>query len=328
MLFITESKKRSNFIQYCLAIAVFSAVILYADQAWAQQTLGGVIKNTVDSFKTVPGLLTGFSYLCGLILGIWGILKLRTHVEQPTSVEIWDPLKRFAAGGAFFVLPEMVNVAYNTISKNGSELKGSAFNTGGAKGDGLDGKLVALMKDVWEPMQFLLVGFSYLAGIILVLIGISRLLKTEQEGARGPMGIGTIMTFLVAGVLLSLNRTLGAAVNSVFNSGAQNTAGLAYKAGMDGGAVGHAEAVIGAIIAFVAILGWISFIRGFFIMRGVAEGNSQASAMAGVTHIIGGAIAVNLGGFIKAVQATLGIKDYGLTISSLEPYLTTVNFIA
>lgn len=331
MRFIAESM-RTNLFKFGLFAAFFGLVLIQSDPAWATgaggQTLGGVIKNTVDSFKSTPGLLAGFSYLCGLVLGIWGIFRLRMHVEQPNQVEIWDPIKRFIAGGAFFVLPEMVNVAYNTIAKDGKELSGSSFNTGGASGNGLDAKLVALMKDIWEPMQFLLVGFGYLAGIILVLIGISRLLKSEQEGARGPMGIGTIMTFLVAGVLLSLNKTLGAAVNSIFQSDAKNNAALSYTAGMDGDAIGHANAVIGAIMAFVAILGWISFIRGFFIMRGVAEGNSQASMMAGVTHIIGGAVAVNLGAFIQAVQSTLGIKKYGLTISSLdlEPYMTTVTF--
>ena len=328
MLLITESKKRSAFIHYCLGMAIFSVVMIAAESAWAQQSLGKVIQNTVESFSDTPGLLAGFSYLCGLVLGFWGILKLKAHVENPGQTEIWDPLKKFFAGGAFFVLPEVARAAYNTIAKNGEVYGGSDFNTGGASGGGLDAKLVALMKDVWEPLQWLFVGFSYLAGIVLIMIGISRLLKSEQEGARGPMGIGTIMTFLVAGVLLSLNRTLGAAVTSVFDSQGKNNAALSYTAGMDGAAIGHANAVIGAIMAFVAIIGWVSFIRGFFIMRGVAEGNSQASMMAGVTHIIGGAIAVNLGAFIEAVQTTLDIKQYGLTISSLEPYLTTVNFIA
>ena len=133
------------------------------------------------------------------------------------------------------------------------------------------------------------------------------------------------MTFLVAGVLLSLNQILGSAVNSLFDSRVQNMASLAYDTGMDDAARGHAHAVIGAIFAFVAILGWISFIRGFFIMRGVAEGNSQASVMAGFTHILGGAVAVNLGGFINAVQKTLGIQEYGLVISAIEPHLTTIS---
>lgn len=290
--------------------------------------LGTVIGNTVNSFADVPGVLTGIAYLFGVILGFLGIMKLKAHVENPNQTEIWDPLKRFIAGGSFFALPTVFSAVITTVSKDVDDIKGSDYNTTGATGAGLDAKMVALIKDVWEPLHYLFVGFGYIAGFILILIGISRLLKTEQEGARGPMGLGTIMTFLVAGVLLSLNKILGAAVNSIFASDVKAKGVLNYTAGMDATAVGHANAVIGAIMAFVALIGWISFIRGFFIMRGVAEGNSQASMMAGVTHIIGGAIAVNLGAFINAVQATLGITGYGMTFSDATPYLTNVTFFA
>ncbi len=294
-----------------------------------EKTLGWVICNTVESFKYAPSLLSGFAYLCGLILGFMGILKLKDHVESPNQVSIWDPIKRFIAGGMFFALPTVIEAVYNTIAEGGDVVVGaSKFNMTGASGGGLDAMLVALMSDVWQPMQYALTGFSWLAGLVLILIGISRLLKSEQEGARGPLGIGTIMTFLVAGVLLSLNTTLGAAVTSMFNGNASNFAELAYTQGMDPDAIKHSNAVIGAIMAFVAILGWVSFIRGFFIMRGVAEGNSQASMMAGVTHILGGAVAVNLGGIISAVQETLGINTLGLTISSIEPYITSVTMMA
>lgn len=318
-MFLLSNLRQISF----LAIGIL-ALTLIPDGAQAN-TLGGVINNTIKSSANIPGLFAGLSYLFGLVLGFMGIMKLKEHVESPNQVQIWDPIKRFLAGGAFLSLPMMVRVVYTTVAKDQTNLTGSSFNTGGAASDGLDGKLVALMRDIWEPAQWLFVGFGYLAGIILLMIGISRLLKSEQEGPRGPMGLGTIVTFIVAGMLLSLNKMLGAAVNSIFASGAKNNAALVYTEGMaDGGAA--ANAVIGAAMAFVAIIGWVSFLRGFFIMRGVAEGNSQASAMAGITHIIGGAIAVNLGALLEAVQNTLGISAYGLKISSIEPYMTTVTF--
>jgi len=153
------------------------------------QTLGAVIQNVFTSSSLVPGLLAGFSYLCGLVLGFMGIMKLKAHAENPNNPEIWDPLKRFAAGGMFFALPYVTRVAQQTVSRNGETLEGSSYNTGGATSEGLDGKLVALMSDIWEPMQYLMLGFCYLAGIIFILIGISRLLKTEQEGPKGPTGL-------------------------------------------------------------------------------------------------------------------------------------------
>lgn len=291
---------------------VLMAGLLMSEQALAASSLGSVINNIVDSSNELPFLFSGFSYLCGLVLGIMGILKLKDHVESPNQVQIWDPIKRFIAGGAFLSLPFMAGVVQNTITNGGGDsLTGTNYNTGNVSGTGLDAMLVSLMSDIWGPMQLILLGFCYLAGIILIMIGISRLLKSEQEGPRGPLGFGTIMTFLIAGALLSVDKLLTVANNSIFGTaGVRGRAELTYAAA--GAEKGHAEAVIGGILAFVAILGMISFIRGIFMMRQVAEGNSQASMMAAVTHIIGGSIAVNLGAFIQAVQTTLGISDFGL----------------
>jgi len=283
-----------------------------------KNTLGGMICNVIASSSTLPGLFTGLSYMMGLILGFMGILKLKEHVEMPNQVQIWDPLKRFIAGGAFFALPMVFDVLYNTVAYGIDAYTGTSFNSQGASGGGLDAMMVALIGDIWKPMEGLFYGFCYLAAIILVMIGISRLLKTEQEGPRGPTGIGTIMTFLVAGVLFSIDKIMGATQYSIFapvtGGIGYNYAELAYTGGMSPEEVAHANAVIAAIIAFVAIIGWVSFIRGFFIIRSVSEGSSQASMMAGMTHILGGALAVNLGGVLAAVQATLGIDDMGLGI--------------
>lgn len=280
-------------------------------------TLGGVICNMVASSSDMPFLFSAFSYMFGLVIGFLGILKLKDHVENPNNTPIWDPVKRLVAAGASFALPTVLGAAYRLVAGDGAEAAGGDdFNSGGATDLGLDGMMVKLIGNVWEPMQMLLFGFCYLAGIILIIIGISRLLKTEQDGPRGPTGIGTIFTFIVGGALMAVDKIMGSSLGSLFGGpNAMYYASLAYTDGMDEAMIGHANAVIAAVIAFVAILGWISFIRGFFILRGVSEGNSQASMMAAVTHILGGAIAVNLGGFISAVQETLGISGMGLGLT-------------
>jgi len=279
------------------------------------QTLGALMTNTFNSSDSIPGLFSGISYLLGIILGFMAIIKLKEHVESPNQVPIWEPVKRFLAGGMFLALPFIMVAVQQTIqgTATGVTLTGSDFNTGGVSGTGLDAMLVRLMADIWQPVQYLLLGFCYLSGIILTMIGISRLLKSEQDGPRGPMGLGTVMTFLVAGILFSVDHLLAAANNSIFGESARNYAAVTYAAA--GAEAGHANAVIGGILAFVAVIGLISFIRGFFILRKVAEGDGQASMMAAVTHVLGGAIAVNLGGFIHTVQNTLGITGFGLTLN-------------
>ena len=124
-----------------LGAALFSATLLASTDAFAAgQTLGQVIDNTFLSFSDTPGLITGFAYLCGLVLGFMGIMKLKDHVEAPNQVPIWDPIKRFLAGGSFFVLPYVYNAVRNTIDDGtGTTLAGSDFNTSGVSAGGLNG---------------------------------------------------------------------------------------------------------------------------------------------------------------------------------------------
>lgn len=314
-----------TFVGRLLGVAALAAVALIVTSAPAMAlgggpagpTMGTVIENTVQSSTDLPRFLAALSYLFGIVLGALGIAKLYEHVQAPQQVQIWDSLKRFLAGGAFFALPMVIEAAYNTMTGGTmADLAFGTFNAAGATGNGLDAMVVRFMDDIFVPMQYLLRGFTYLAGIVLIMVGISRLLKSAQEGARGPGGLGTIMTFITAGALFSFNAMLGGWVSSLFGQGRSMTfAQLQYTAGMQAAELGHVHAVISGVIAFVAVLGWISFIRGWFIIRDVAEGSHQASLMAGMTHLFGGALAVNLGGVINVVQETLDIGDYGVNFT-------------
>lgn len=307
--------------------AVLTAALFYALPAEAtgggggaactNGGLGEIICNTTKSSQDVPGLLTGLSYLFGLVMGVWAISKLYEHVQNPQQTPIWDSLKRFLAGGAFFALPMVMDAAKNTITA-GTAATGSMNGfTGKTSGAGLDAMMVMLVKDIWQPLlSNALPAFTYLAGIILIMIGINRLIKSSQEGPRGPGGFGTIMTFIAAGAMFSMDTLLDSFSTSMFTTDVITTkAQLQYTTGMSGPEQAHVHAVISAIIAFMAILGWISFIRGWFIIRDVAEGNQQASLMSAITHLLGGALAINLGPLLNSVQATLGLTAYGVNFS-------------
>lgn len=206
----------------------------------------------------------------------------------------------------------MTDVIRETIEGEGATATSGGFN-GETSGVGLDAMIVALMSNILTPSMYIVGWGSWIAGLIFVFIGISRLMKTEEQGPRGPTGIGTIMTFLVAGALFSLSSILTFLNETIFGVDNISTNGtLAYTTGL-GDASNHVHAVISAIIAFSIMIGWISLVRGLFIVRGVSEGNSQASMMAAITHLIGGVLAINLGAVINAVQATLGITEYGIT---------------
>lgn len=289
------------------------------------RTIGDVICNLISGSSLIPTLLAAISYLFGLTLVVFGILKTREHVENPQQVQIWEPIKRFVAGGAFLALPIVLEAAMVTITggDDGGGINNFKVASGAPSGGGLDALMFFFILDIFKPMLKLVSAFSYLAGIILVMIGIGRLLKTSQEGAKGPGGIGTIFTFLVAGILLSIDKVMGAAVGTMFgdsftgmigsalgvsNSTEISSFGILSLSTGSASINSHIEAVISSVVGFMIIVGVVAFVRGIFILRDVAEGNQQASLMAAGTHIIGGALAVNIGGVINAVQSTFGLS--------------------
>lgn len=334
--FIYSSETRSV---ECLSIPLVSGL-------FGKSSLGNAMCNMITATAALPAFFTSMSYLFGLIFGFWGILKVKDHVLDPRQTPVWDAITRLLAAGAFFALPIVVEavrmtvtpgnlIAVSTYATNtgfndaaggaiasdptglSGTLLGSLFGmTGG--GDcgpaGLDMALHCFMSDIMGPLHVLLNFFGFVAGMVFIMIGISRIMKSTQEGAKGPLGFGTLMTFVVGGLLLSTNAILRGVSTSLFGAGVSKTYGIiTYSEGFtDAAVLGHANLVVASIIKFMILVGLISFVRGLFILRGVAEGNQQASMMAGMTHIIGGALAVNLGSVINAVQGTLGISGLGI----------------
>lgn len=281
--------------------------------------LGNAICGLIVHTGALPAFLTAVGYMIGLVLGVWGVLKIKAHVLNPAQTPIHEALTRLLAAGMFFALPAMISVAKATMisaAMTGLTLAptGRYNETAVAGCAGLDGALYCFMDDLIGPVHIVLSFFAFCAGAILIMIGISRFIKSAQEGARGPLGLGTFMTFAIGGALISFNELVRAATTTLFSNPITLTNGtLAYTTGMTAAEVQQAHTVISSIIKFMILVGLVSFVRGLFIIREVAEGNHQASLMAGVTHIVGGALAVNLGPLINAVQNTLGFGGaYGI----------------
>lgn len=73
--------------------------------------------NIQKSISDFPGMISGISYLLGLLLLVLGILKIKDHVENPTQTALKDGAIRVVAGGALFAVPMMSEAAFNTIGQ-------------------------------------------------------------------------------------------------------------------------------------------------------------------------------------------------------------------
>lgn len=281
--------------------------------------LGYVACQLVNFSTGVPSFLEAVSYIFGIVLAVWGLIKIRDYVLNIGQTSIWEGVARLLAAGAFFAMPYVSEVMRSSVSDGmviGSVTGyGGGLTCGGGGGGtySLDVVVGCFMQDMMAPLHVLFNFFAWIAGLVFIMIGISRLMKSSQEGARAPGGIGTLTTFFIGGILISYNAIVGAVSSSFFGDAVtETTAALSYTKGMTAAEVAHVHIVSEAIIQFMIVVGLISFIRGWFIMRDVAEGNQQASLMAGTTHILAGALAVNLGPLLNAVQATLNVGAVGM----------------
>jgi hypothetical protein len=66
------------------------------------------------------------------------------------------------------------------------------------------------------------------------------------------------------------------------------------------------QTAVNAALSFVQIIGFIAFVRGWMIMKKVVEGGGNVSMAQGMTHIIGGVLAVNIAPFLKIMDTTFG----------------------
>lgn len=289
-------------------------------------TMGTIMCSLMETVSGLPKFLTLLSYILGTIIGLWAILKIRDHVNNPSQTALHEGISRLFAAGAFFALPIVALalqfsvtptvLAISVIAGTNSGFVSGTPTCGGA--NSLDLAMACFMDDILGPSHVLLNFFCFCAGLIFVMIGISRLTKSAQEGARGPGGIGTLSTFVIGGLLMSATtilRALSGSLFGIFGTQTATQASLAYTGSMSPAETAAAYNVIDAVLKFMIVIGMISFVRGLFIMRDVSEGSQGASTMAGMTHIIGGALAVNLGPLLNAVQTTLGITAFGVTFS-------------
>ena len=79
------------------------------------------ISQTITSqIGGLPGFLTAIAYILGVIFAVFGILKIKDHVENPSQTSLKEGAIRLAAGGALFVVPIITEAMQNLIGQGGA----------------------------------------------------------------------------------------------------------------------------------------------------------------------------------------------------------------
>lgn len=99
--------------------AGFIGLVSGVQESHAGADFNEILTNINESISDLPGLITGVSYMMGILLGVLGILKIKDHVENPGQTPLQQGAIRLAAGGGLFALPIVYEAMTTTIGDDG-----------------------------------------------------------------------------------------------------------------------------------------------------------------------------------------------------------------
>ena len=167
------------------------------------------------------------------------------------------------------------------------------------------GQMFANFSDSATSIMRLVVWAGWLLGIIIGAKALLSLKEYSESGGRTqlktPIGL-----FLIGACLVAIPGTISVATETM--SLGQNTALEVFSdGGGTGGGVPGMDAAIRGVLLFVKLIGHIAFVRGFLILKRLAEGQQGAEMGRGVAHILGGAAAINITETIRILANTVGM---------------------
>ena len=296
--------------------AVITALALVLPvAAWAQtqpQTLGDMTNQAYNSFVSLQTFLSVLSYILGTFFSITGLQQLRNYVDDPNRNPAFASLLRLGAAGFFLFAPSASNMLANTLTGKDvgmANLLGAtdlvSVTSSTFSGNGLDKAVGRFVVDIASPLlDNALPIFAYIAGTVFMLIGLKRLALANGDGPQAPGGMGTMGTLLVAAALMASGYVMYALQSSIFGV----TTLYSNNVLSSGSAVSaQANQTLWAVFIFLRIVGYISVLRGLFMLRAVAEGGN-VSMMGVMTHLIAGALLANGGALVQVIQCTF-VKD-------------------
>ena len=80
---------------------------LSTSQTQRSTQLSTISSNLTESFTNLTQLITATSYIAGLGFAVAGIMKFKAHKDNPTQVQVGQPLSLVLNAGSLLFLPTM-----------------------------------------------------------------------------------------------------------------------------------------------------------------------------------------------------------------------------
>jgi intracellular multiplication protein IcmC len=308
------SKRRTGFSSPVIcAITLLSTLLIWPHDAMAQAiTLGVIMCNVVDNITPLAWLMNGIAYIGGAIFIGSGLLLFIKNRDNPGNTPLHQPIARVVAGACLLFLPSTISLFINSLFGYPGAGGFSVCNPQSpASGNGggnitLDGLMTNLIMNIKDPIVTLISVTAIIIGVYLIING---LVKASKYGTDPKTySVHSILANLIAGTcLFVIGQSLSTMLSTIF--GVDGVAGFGVINWSNlgtGGSTAQFQAAVYAALTFVQIIGMIAFVRGFLILKSAVEGSGQATIAQGITHIVGGVLAINIYYFLLVMDTTFG----------------------
>jgi hypothetical protein len=300
----------SSRLFWAWTLTLFAAAAVWPIEVWAQ-TLGDVICSANQNLAPFAHIYSGIAYIVAAILAIKGVMLLVKHASGNES-QVVKAVAHLVGAGALGALPffvsELQASLHIAVGAGGGACKSG--NSGGKAAD-LSTMITQFVQNIYNPMFSLVSGISYIVGLFLIVRGLIKGAKTGSD-PREAAPHAVAANLVVGAILVSIGGMLPTMMQTLFgsptpSSSAQQFA-ISYTSNLAGAGVdaSGAASTIAAILQFVQIIGVIGFLRGWLILRKAVEGGGQATVPQGLSHIIGGTMAINIVGMLTLIDTTFG----------------------
>ncbi len=180
------------------------------------------------------------------------------------------------------------------------------------------------VSNIIMPLTNMLLAISFASGVYMIFNALTQMKKfgnMSMQAQPGELG-GPLMKLIVGTVLIYLPTATDAMTNSFFGDGGgaslfgwggstnyQNLGSGATLLNYGGGSDSFGQqwaSLANTLVMYIQFLGLLSMLKGWFILsKSAGQGAQPGSVGKGVTHIIGGIVAMNFVGVIGILNNTI-----------------------
>ncbi|MDR3450699.1 MAG: hypothetical protein P4M15_13320 [Alphaproteobacteria bacterium] len=282
----------------------------------AASTLGDMFFQSCGNTLPIAQIFAYVSYVSAAACTVAGIHYFRLHTDNQANNSIQKPLMLWCGAALLFVLPSVLSAVATSLgyavspTMAGCHPAGSA-GSDSAGGTGLDTMMANFVNNIAPPLTALVQVIANVAGVFMMLRGLMKASKYGFDPRANSIhsilvniGFGAIL-FTIGGNFSMVMASLFGS-SSVTDPSASSVLSWGFVSQLGGGSQQFATAVA-AGLTFVQVIGFIAFVRGWLIMKKVVEGGGGNVTLAqGITHIAGGAMAINIFMMLKIFDKTFG----------------------